>query len=75
MSFYNNCLFYIEVTGKKEETKKLEDVTYIREKSFGDYNTIISFPDDNFALGDKIEEEPTNGWKTFKFALSKIEED
>ena len=75
MSFYNNCLFYIEVTGKKEETKKLEDVTYIREKSFGDYNTIISFPDDNFALGDKIEEEPKNGWKTFKFALSKIEED
>ena len=71
----SSYLFAIEVTGKKNEDKPLEETTYIKKKQFGNYYLLIPFEDDNYTLGEKTEEEPKNGWKVFKFALSKIEDD
>lgn len=71
----SSYLFAIEVTGKKNEDKPLEETTYIKKKQFGNYYLLIPFEDDNYTLGEKTEEEPKNGWKTFKFALSRIEDD
>ena len=71
----SSYLFAIEVTGKKNEDKPLEETTYIKKKQFGNYYLLIPFEDDNYTLGEKTEEEPKNGWKIFKFALSKIEDD
>ena len=74
-SHYGGYLFAIEITGQKVEDKVMEDFTYIKKKTFGDYYVLIPFSDDNYTLGEKTEEEPKNGWKTFKFALHKIEDD
>ena len=68
-------LFAIEITGQKIEEKAIEDFTYIKKKDFGYYNVLIPFLDDNYTLGEKTEEEPIDGWKTFKFALHKIDDD
>lgn len=68
-------LFAIEITGSKKEDKPLDDATYIRKKEYGDYYLLIPFEDQNYMIGEKKEEEPKNGWKTFKFSLSKIEDD
>jgi hypothetical protein len=72
---YGGYLFAIEITGQKVEDKVIEDYTYIKKKDSGDYYALIPFSDDNYTLGEKTEEEPKNGWKTFKFALHKIEDD
>ena len=72
---YGGFLFAIEITGQKVEDKVMEDYTYIKKKESGDYYVLIPFSDDNYTLGEKTEEEPKNGWKTFKFALHKIEDD
>ena len=72
---YGGYLFAIEITGQKIEDKTLEDYTYIKKKDSGDYYLLIPFSDDNYTIGEKTEEEPKNGWKTFKFALHKIEDD
>ena len=72
---YGGYLFAIEITGQKVEDKAIEDYTYIKKKDSGDYYLLIPFSDDNYTLGEKSEEEPKNGWKTFKFALHKIEDD
>ena len=72
---YGGYLFAIEITGKKVEEKVMEDFTYIKKKESGDYYVLIPFSDDNYTLGEKTEEEPKNGWKTFKFSLHKIEDD
>ena len=72
---YAGFLFAIEITGQKVEDKVMEDYTYIKKKESGDYYVLIPFSDDNYTLGEKTEEEPKNGWKTFKFALHKIEDD
>jgi hypothetical protein len=72
---YGGYLFAIEITGQKVEDKVMEDYTYIKKKDSGDYYVLIPFSDDNYTLGEKTEEEPKNGWKTFKFALHKIEDD
>jgi hypothetical protein len=72
---YGGYLFAIEITGQKVEDKVMEDYTYIKKKESGDYYVLIPFSDDNYTLGEKTEEEPKNGWKTFKFALHKIEDD
>ena len=72
---YGGFLFAIEITGQKVEDKVMEDYTYIKKKDSGDYYVLIPFSDDNYTLGEKTEEEPKNGWKTFKFALHKIEDD
>lgn len=68
-------LFAIEITGSKKEDKPLDDATYIRKKEYGDYYLLIPFEDQNYMIGEKKEEESKNGWKTFKFSLSKIEDD
>ena len=72
---YGGYLFAIEITGQKVENKSSEDYTYIKKKDYGDYYLLIPFSDDNYTLGEKTEEEPKNGWKTFKFSLHKIEDD
>ena len=72
---YGGYLFAVEITGQKVEDKVMEDFTYIKKKASGDYYVLIPFSDDNYTLGEKTEEEPKNGWKTFKFALQKIEDD
>ena len=72
---YGGYLFAIEITGQKIEDKAVEDFTYIKKKNFGEYYALIPFLDDNYTLGEKTEEEPKNGWKTFKFSLYKIEDD
>ena len=72
---FGGYLFAIEITGQKVEDKVMEDYTYIKKKDSGDYYVLIPFSDDNYTLGEKTEEEPKNGWKTFKFALHKIEDD
>ena len=72
---YGGYLFAIEITGQKVEDKVMEDYTYIKKKDSGDYYVLIPFSDDNYTLGEKTEEEPKNGWKTFKFTLHKIEDD
>ena len=72
---FGGYLFAIEITGQKVEDKVMEDYTYIKKKESGDYYVLIPFSDDNYTLGEKTEEEPKNGWKTFKFALHKIEDD
>lgn len=72
---YGGYLFAIEITGQKVEDKVMEDFTYIKKKASGDYYVLIPFSDDNYTLGEKTEEEPKNGWKTFKLALHKIEDD
>ena len=72
---YGGYLFAIEITGQKIEDKAVEDFTYIKKKNFGEYYALIPFMDDNYTLGEKTEEEPKNGWKTFKFSLYKIEDD
>lgn len=74
-NLYGGYLFAVEITGQKVEDKRLDDYTYIKKKDSGDYYLLIPFSDDNYTLGEKTEEEPKNGWKTFKFTLHKIEDD
>ena len=61
----------IEVNGIKNEEKPIEGVTYIKRKKYGNYYALIPFTVDNYTLGERIEEKPQNGWKIFKFPLSK----
>ena len=66
--------FGIEIKGEKVETK-VENVKYIKSKQCGKFYALIPFPDNDYSLEKGTEEEPKNGWKTFRFKLSKIEDD
>ena len=63
--------FCIEVVGEKKEEKKKENVKYLKYKTCGKYYSIIPFQNINSSLGKMEEEEPKNGWKTFKFPITK----
>lgn len=63
--------FCIEVTGEKKEEKKKENVKYLKYKTCGKYYSIIPFQNLNTSLGKIEEEEPKNGWKTFRIPISK----
>ena len=65
----------IEIIGEKTEEKKKENVNYIKSKQFGKFYALIPFTGSNYYLGKGSEEEPRNGWKLFKFPLSKIEDE
>ena len=67
--------YSIEITGEKKEEKKLKNVKYLKTKSFGKFYALIPFTDNVLALEKGTEEEPKNGWKTFKFPLSKMVDD
>ena len=63
--------FCIEVNGEKKEEKKKDNVRYLKYKTCGKYYSIIPFQDMSSSLGPIEEEEPRNGWKTFKFPIIK----
>ena len=67
--------FCIEVVGEKKEEKKKENVKYLKYKTCGKYYSIIPFQNINSSLGKMEEEEPKNGWKTFKFPITKNVDD
>ena len=67
--------FCIEIIGEKTEEKKKENFNYIKSKQFGKYYALIPFTDNDYVIEKGTEEEPKNGWKTFKFPLSKIEDE
>ncbi len=67
--------FCIEITAQKAEEQKKENFKYIRTKLFGKYSSLIPFSDNNYSIGKGKEENLNNGWKSFKFPLSKIEDD
>ena len=67
--------FCIEIIGEKTEEKKKENFNYIKSKQFGKYYALIPFTDNDYVIEKGSEEEPKNGWKTFKFPLSKIEDE
>ena len=66
--------FGIEIKGEKVEAKA-ENVKYIKVKQCGKFYALIPFTDNYYFLDKGIEEEPKNGWKTFRFKLSKVEDD
>jgi len=68
--------YCIEITAEKEEEPKKENVTYIRTKQFGKFHTLIPFSNNDYSIGkgDEIEKSK-NGWRSFKFPLSKVEDD
>ena len=67
--------FCIEITAQKAEEQKKENFKYIKTKLFGKYRNLIPFSDNNYSIGKGKEENLNNGWKSFKFPLSKIEDD
>jgi len=68
--------YCIEITAEKEEEPKKENVTYIRSKQFGKFHTLIPFSNNDYSIGKGEEIEKTqNGWRSFKFPLSKVEDD
>ena len=71
----NNSTNCIEIIVEKTEEKKKENVNYIKSKQFGKFYALIPFPDSNYVIGKGSEEEPKNGWKLFKFPLSKYEDE
>jgi hypothetical protein len=66
--------FGIEIKGEKVEAK-VEKVKYIKSKQCGKFYALIPFTDNDYSLEKGTEEEPKNGWKTFRFKLSKVEDD
>ena len=68
--------YCIEITAEKEEEPKKENVKYIRSKQFGKFHTLIPFSNNDYSIGKGEEIEKTqNGWRSFKFPLSKVEDD
>ena len=68
--------YCIEITAEKEEEPKKENVTYIKTKQFGKFHTLIPFSNSDYSIGKGEEIEKTkNGWRSFKFPLSKVEDD
>ena len=67
--------FCIEITAQKAEEPKKENVKYIKSKQYGKYRSLIPFSDSNYSIGKGKEENLNNGWKSFIFPLSKIEDD
>ena len=68
--------YCIEITAEKEEEPKKENVTYIRTKQFGKFHTLIPFSNNDYSIGKGEEKEKSkNGWRSFKFPLSKVEDD
>ena len=68
--------YCIEVTAEKKEEPKKENVTYIKTKQYGKFNTLIPFSNVNYSIGKaEVDEKSITGWKTFKFPLAKVEDD
>ena len=67
--------FGIEIIGEKNEGKKIENVKYLKNRTYGKYYTLIPFTDNNYSLGTGTEEEQKDGWKKFIFPLYKVEDD
>ena len=67
--------FGIEIIGEKSEGKKIENVKYVKNRTYGKYYTLIPFTDNNYSLGKGTEEEQKDGWKKFIFPLYKVEDD
>ena len=60
----------------KNKKNQKKDVTYIKTKQFGKFHSIIPFSNNDYSLGKGEEDEkPVNGWKSFRFPLSKVEDD
>ena len=68
--------YCIEITAEKEEEPKKENVTYIRNKQYGKFHTLIPFSNSDYSIGKGEEvEKSKDGWRSFKFPLSKVEDD
>ena len=67
--------FCIEIIAEKAEETKKENVTYIKNKQSGKFRSIIPFSNSNYSIGKGKDSNLSNGWKTFIFPLSKIEDD
>ena len=67
--------FCIEIIAEKAEESKKENVTYIKNKQSGKFRTLIPFSNSNYSIGKGKEDKLSNGWKSFIFPLSKIEDD
>ena len=68
--------YCIEITAEKKEEPKKENVTYIKTKQFGKFHTLIPFSNVNYSIGrGEVDEKSVVGWKTFKFPLTKVEDD
>ena len=65
----------IEIIGEKVEEKKIENAKYLKNKQHGKFYCLFPFEDPDYGLEKGSEEEPSNGWKIFKFPISKIEDD
>ena len=70
-----NYPYGIEINGEKMEEKKIENVTYLKTKTYGKFYSLIPFTNNDYALEKGTEEEPKNGWKIFKFPISRMEDD
>ena len=66
---YQYC---IEIEGEKKEEIKKENVKYLKYKKCGKYYSIIPYPNQDSMLGPMENEEIKNGWKTFKFPITKV---
>ena len=72
----NDYPYCIEIIAEKAEEPKKENVTYIKTKQFGKFHSLIPFSNNDYSLGKGEEnEKPINGWKSFRFPLSKVEDD
>ena len=68
--------YCIEITAEKKEEQKKENVTYIKTKQYGKFHTLIPFSNGNYSIGKgEVDEKAITGWKTFKFPLTKVEDD
>ena len=68
--------YCIEINAEKKEETKKDNVKYIKTKQFGRFHTLIPFTDGNYSIGKgEIDEKSINGWKSFKFPLTKVEDD
>ena len=68
--------YCIEITAEKEKEPKKENVTYIRNKQYGKFHTLIPFSNNDYSIGKGEEvEKSKDGWRSFKFPLSKVEDD
>ena len=68
--------YCIEITAEKKEEPKKNNVIYIKSKHFGKFHTLIPFPNGDYSIGKgEIDEKSSNGWKSFKYPLIKVEDD
>ena len=71
-----NYPFAIEIKEEREEEPKKENVTYIKNKKSGKFYALIPFKNHNFSIAKGEEcEKSKDGWKSFRFPLSKVEDD